>query len=127
MTQTPDTFLDVHRSATGRRWIERLDPRAQRVASELSQKLGLKDIEARILAARGIDVALAPMHLEPSLRATMPDPATLTDAERAAERIATAVGKGQRVAIFGDYDVDGAASSALCARYFGHFGITPTV
>ena len=49
----------------------------------------------------------------------------MTDCDRAAERIAEALLRGERVAIFGDYDVDGAASAALLARFCRPFG-TPT-
>ncbi len=59
----------------------------------------------------GIDAAAD--FLEPTLRAMLPDPSTLVDMDAAAERIAHAVRHGETVGVFGDYDVDGAASSAL--------------
>jgi single-stranded-DNA-specific exonuclease len=55
----------------------------------------------------------------------MPDPRSITALEAAAGRIADAIGKRERVAIFGDYDVDGASSSALLARYLRLFGVEP--
>src|SRR5690606_31562614 len=60
---------------------------------------------------------------DPTIRALMPEPYTLTDCEKAAERLCLAVKRGERVAIFGDYDVDGASSSALLFRFLRHFGI----
>lgn len=57
----------------------------------------------------------------------MPDPATLTDMENAASRIADAILRRETVAIFGDYDVDGACSSALMARFLKHYGIQHSI
>lgn len=89
----------------------------------MAQSHGMPDIVARILAARGVGVDEAPGFLEPTIRDLLPDPSSLTDMNAAAERIADAIQAGERVAIFGDYDVDGAASSALMARFLAHFGI----
>ncbi len=57
----------------------------------------------------------------------MPDPDTLTGMQEAAARIADAMQRSETVAIFGDYDVDGATSSALLARYLRHFGLDPVI
>ena len=57
----------------------------------------------------------------------MPDPYVLTAMKEAAERIADAVKRGETVAIFGDYDVDGATSAALLARYLRQCGIEPII
>src|SRR5690606_37661837 len=58
-----------------------------------------------------------------TIRDLLPDPRSLTDMDKAAARIADAVARRERVAIFGDYDVDGAASSALMKRFLAHYGI----
>ena len=120
-------FLDVRRSARGHRWVERLSAWQANVALDIAQTHGIEDVIARVIAARGVSVADAPAFLQPTIRDLMPDPSAVTDLDRAAERIAGAVMRGQRIAIFGDYDVDGAASSALLARYLGHFGLAPKV
>ncbi|MEM9999473.1 MAG: single-stranded-DNA-specific exonuclease RecJ [Pseudomonadota bacterium] len=117
------TFLDVKRSLSERRWIERLSPRQTNIALEITQKLDVPDIMARVLAGRDVLTEQVPEFLDPSLRNLMPDPHSITDAQAAATRLAKAVSNGERVAIFGDYDVDGAASSALLARFLRHFGI----
>ena len=121
------TFLAVERSLGGRRWLNALDERAEALALKMSQTLGLPDIVARVLSARGIAEAQAEDFLTPRLRDLMPDPSTLTDMDTAATRIADAAERGERVAIFGDYDVDGAASSALLWRYLHAFGIDATI
>ncbi len=119
----PRAFLGVDRSVSGQRWVSRLDQAGQNRALAMSQLHGMPELVARVLAGRGVAVDDAPAFLEPSIRSLMPDPYRLTDCEAAAERLVEAIRRGERVAIFGDYDVDGAASSALLWRFLHHFGI----
>ncbi len=121
------TFLGVERSLTGREWRERLDAAGSNTALAIAQRHQIRDIVARVLAGRGIGVEEAPAFLVPSLRGLMPDPSVLTDMDAAAARIADAVMAGERIAIFGDYDVDGASSAALLARFLRHQGLDPIV
>ncbi|HHZ10374.1 MAG TPA: single-stranded-DNA-specific exonuclease RecJ [Rhizobiales bacterium] len=123
MTADRRYFLDVRRSATGLAWEHRLSDRQEMVALAIAQSHGTGDLVARVLAGRGVTAEEAPRFLEPTIRDLLPDPATLTDMAKAAARIAEAVRRRERVAIFGDYDVDGAASSALLKRFLGHYGI----
>ncbi len=123
----PRAFLGVEKSASGQRWVSRLDQAGLNRALAIAQLHGLPDLVSRVLAGRGVGVDDAPAFLDPSLRTLMPDPLTLTDCENAARRIADAVAAGVRVAIFGDYDVDGAASSALLYRFLVHFGVTAEI
>ncbi len=116
-------FLNVELSASGQRWVSRLDQAGLNRAMAISQIHGLPDIVARVLAGRDVPVDGAMEFLDPTIRALMPDPLTLADCATAAGRLALAVKRGERVAIFGDYDVDGAASSALLCRFLRHFGI----
>ncbi|KQT86282.1 single-stranded-DNA-specific exonuclease RecJ [Aurantimonas sp. Leaf443] len=116
-------FLGVERSLGGRRWVGALDRRGEALALAMAQRLGYPDLVARILTARGVGEADAAAFLEPRLRDLMPDPSRITDMDAAAARIADAIERRERIAIFGDYDVDGASSSALLWRYLHHFGI----
>jgi len=120
-------FLGVERSATGRRWVERLDARSADMALTIAQRNDLPDLLARILAGRGVTADGAPDFLDPTVRRLMPDPSTLTDMDVAAARIADAVRANESVAIFGDYDVDGATSAALLTRFLRAFGLQPTI
>ena len=79
----------------------------------IAQRAGVPEIVGRLLAARGIGVEEAADFLDPTLRALLPDPSRLTDMDAAAERLADAAQRGEMVGVFGDYDVDGAASAAL--------------
>lgn len=127
MLETRRNFLDVTQSVTGRAWVDRLDLAGTRLAGAIAQKSGISDILARILAGRGVELDAAGLYLEPTIRALMPDPSTLTDMDALAERIAKAIADTESIALFGDYDVDGASSCALMVRFLGHFGITPQV
>jgi len=116
-------FLDVRSSATGLSWQHRLDPAQELGALAIAQKHGTPDLVARVLAGRGVSAETAARFLDPTIRDLLPDPASLTDMERAAVRIAQAVLRRESVAIFGDYDVDGAASSAMLKRFLAHYGV----
>jgi single-stranded-DNA-specific exonuclease len=120
-------FLDVSKSVLGRPWTDRLDIATRRTATAIGQRTGLSDILARIVAARGVGVDEAEAFLQPTVRALMPDPSTLADMDALAERLAQAIVDRESIALFGDYDVDGASSCALMARYLRHFGLDPQV
>ena len=116
-------FLDVEQSLSGNRWADRLDLRGRNEALAISQASGIPEIVGRVLAGRGVTADTAEGFLAPTLRALMPDPSTLTAMDEAAARIAAAITAGDHIAIFGDYDVDGAASAALLARFLAGFGV----
>jgi single-stranded-DNA-specific exonuclease len=123
MTVEKRIFLDIEKSVSGRAWRHRLDQRQENVALAIAQDHGVPDIVARVLAGRDIASDAAARFLAPTIRDLLPDPSTLTDMEGAADRLAKAVTNKETVAIFGDYDVDGAASSAMLARFLRHYGI----
>jgi single-stranded-DNA-specific exonuclease len=113
-------FLGVERSVCGRRWRLRAGagPQGQAIAA----RLALPEIVGRLLAQRGVDHDDAPGFLAPRLRDQLPDPSHLRDMEVAAARLVHAVVDAETIAVFGDYDVDGATSAALLARFFAAVG-----
>lgn len=115
-------LLGVASSARGFQWRERLAPDMRALATAISQRHGLPDLVARVLAARGATLDTVGVILDPTLKALMPDPSAVRDMDKAAARVADAIEKSAPVAIFGDYDVDGASSSALLARFLTHHG-----
>ncbi len=115
-------FLGVTQSARGFAWRERLPREGQNLALAISQQHGLPELLGRVLAARGVTLAEVPVFLDPTVKALMPDPAALAGMDRLAARIADAIVRREPVAIFGDYDVDGACSSALLARFLTAHG-----
>jgi single-stranded-DNA-specific exonuclease len=120
-------FLGVERSATGRVWRDRLDERASARATAIVQRHGLPELLARVLAGRGVEVEDAVAFLDPTVRTLMPDPNTLAGMAAGATRIADAIERGETVAIFGDYDVDGATSAATLARFLRYGGLQPLI
>jgi single-stranded-DNA-specific exonuclease len=108
-------FLGVANSLRDKPWRARLGD--DRLALTLSQRLGVPEIVGRVLAGRDVSLEEADDFLAPSLRRLMPDPSTIMDMDKAARRLADAIVSGEKVAIFGDYDVDGATSSALLVRF----------
>jgi single-stranded-DNA-specific exonuclease len=120
-------FLSVEQSATGRAWRDRLDERGSARALAIVQRHELPELLARILAGRGVDVDDAVGFLDPTVRLLMPDPSVLTDMPVAAARLAEAVMGGEKVAIFGDYDVDGASAAAVLARFLRYGGLDPII
>ncbi|MEO6395474.1 MAG: single-stranded-DNA-specific exonuclease RecJ [Devosia sp.] len=124
----PEPFLNVAKSITGRSWIDRLGELETRIAQAISQRSGeISEVLARIMAGRGVGIEGAAAYLSPTIRELMPDPSSLVDMDRLAARIATTIANNERVALFGDYDVDGACASALMARYLRHFGLEPEI
>jgi single-stranded-DNA-specific exonuclease len=118
----PETtpFLGVAHSASGRLWRQRAYD--DRLGLAIAQRLNLPELIGQLLAARGQDLDKAAAYLEPRLRDQMPDPSLFRDMDRAADRLAEAIEKGEQIAIFGDYDVDGATSSALLMRFLQAVG-----
>ncbi len=119
MTAGP-VCLGVTQSLAGKTWRFRLEDAAR--ADDIARRLGLPPALARILAARGFRDDDAGRHFDASLKAWMPDPSSFADMDKAAARIADAIAANEKTAVFGDYDVDGGASSALLARYFRELG-----
>lgn len=116
-------MLGVQRSALGRTWRSRTAGQREALALALAQTHGLPDALARVLAGRDVQLADAAGFLEPKLRDLMPDPSVLQDMDLAAARIAGAIRRRERIAIFGDYDVDGATSAALLGDFLTFCGV----
>ena len=117
--------MGVVQSQSGRRWV---GPSAEveRAAEGIVQMTGMPRLVARLLAMAGISAELADAYLMPMLRDLMPDPSVLSDMDRAAQRLTQAVTRREKVAIFGDYDVDGGASVALLADWLRSMGLDAT-
>lgn len=87
-----------------------------------SQTLG-DDIVRQLLLSRGVAAEDIERHRQPTLRNFLPDPSLFRDMDVAADRIAQAVLAGETITIYGDYDVDGATSSALLIRLLRDLGV----
>lgn len=123
---TPDAYLGVALSLTGRRWTGPLAEH-DRAAEALAQSTGLDRPLCQVLARRGVLAEDSERFLAPKLKDLLPDPRTLKDMETAAARLVQAALKGQHIAVFADYDVDGGTSAALLIRWLRAFGLSATL
>jgi single-stranded-DNA-specific exonuclease len=121
----PQAALGVARSFSGRRW--RLESSDEDLVRQLSQTLSMPPLLARLLATRGIGIDEAADFLNPSLRKFLPDPSSLKEMDQAVARVRQALEMGERIAVFGDYDVDGSVSAALLAEFLTALGRPPRI
>ncbi|MDV7340288.1 single-stranded-DNA-specific exonuclease RecJ [Terasakiella sp. A23] len=120
-----DYLLNVEKSVSGKRWVARdFD---ERVAITLSQRLGVSELTGRVMSARNVNLDDAQTFLNPTLRDLLPDPNHFKGMEEAVARLAQAIQDEELIAIFGDYDVDGATSSALFRRFLNSVGAKSTI
>jgi single-stranded-DNA-specific exonuclease len=119
-------FLNVTTSLTGRRWVGPT-AEADRLAEGMAQTTRLPMALCRTLVARGVPPGDAARFLAPQLRDLLPDPLSLRDMGTAADRLIAALNGRQRIAVFGDYDVDGGASSALLLIWLRAMGQSATL
>jgi single-stranded-DNA-specific exonuclease len=114
--------LGVAHSFSARAWRFRSYDEAQSRALSLS---GTSAALAQILAARGVTRDSASSFLEPRLKTLLPEPYRIAHMESAVSRFADAVARRERIAVFGDYDVDGACAAALLMKYLRALGAEP--
>jgi single-stranded-DNA-specific exonuclease len=119
----PEAAFGVARSFSGRRW--RLETGDEVLARQLLQELELSPVLARLLAARGVAVSEARDYLNPTLKKFLPDPSSLAEMEVAVARAKQALEAQERIAVFGDYDVDGSVSTALLGDFLTTLGSPP--
>ncbi len=120
-----ESSITETRSHRGTLW--RLRPACDSETALIRQRLDVSDLVARLLVARGIGVEDAEGFLTPRLRDALPDPRSLKDMDKASSRLARACIEGETLAIFGDYDVDGATSAALLFEVLRMLGAQPRV
>lgn len=114
------TGLPIRDTASNLPWrLRRDDPRA---ALAMAQQHGVSELLANILVGRDVAVDDVPHFLNPTLRDYLPDPFHLRDMDKAVARIIRAVESGETIAVFGDYDVDGATSTTLLMDYLTALG-----
>ena len=121
MPDDSDYLLGIESSVTGRSWKAR--DAEFRLIESLTQEYDLSEIIARVIAGRGVTLETAHHFLHPTLKKNLPNPSDFLDMDRAVTRIIEAIEKGEKIAVFGDYDVDGATSSALFKRFFKSLNI----
>ena len=103
-----------------RRWVEVACDEA--AARRLSSELGLEPLAARVLACRGLSEPLEAERFLSSRLADLPDPFLMAGMEAAVTRLERALAARERIALYGDYDVDGVTSTALLAGFLRAVG-----
>ena len=117
-SQALSHVFGVAASLTGRAWHWR----GGNMQLGAQQQLG-DDVVRQLLLSRGVAPDDIERHRVPTLRNFLPDPSRFRDMDVAADRLAQAVIAGEKITIYGDYDVDGATSSALLIRLLRDLGI----
>ena len=113
-----DAALNIERSVTGQPWRWRRPP---------EPGLGMDALVDELLLARGVPRDDLARHRDPRIRDFLPDPSCFRDMDKGARRLADTVQGGETIAIFGDYDVDGATSAALLKLLLRRLGVEPIV
>jgi len=114
------TILGVENSILGNHWQPRISD--HRKILHISQRLEVSEFLASILVSRGIEVDDAELFFNPVLRKILPDPSIIRDMDTAATHISDSIQKFKKIAVFGDYDVDGATSGAIIIRFLNSLG-----
>jgi single-stranded-DNA-specific exonuclease len=114
------SYLGVDRSVTGRKWLAR--PLDESVVAAIARQQQIPDTLARVVAGRGVSADMAGRYLAPRLRDEFPDPSTFRDMDKAAALIWDALEAKKSLAVFADYDVDGATSAAQLIRWAAAVG-----
>lgn len=113
--------ISSSQTASGLPWQLRRDD--ARLVTAIAQQFGVSELVAGILVGRDVALDQVQQFLNPTLRDYMPDPFHLLDMDTAVARLQQAIATGESIAVFGDYDVDGATSTALLVHYFAALGV----
>jgi len=119
-------FADVESSLTGRRW-KPLAEEIHRKGLAISQALEIPEIVSRVIAMQNVPIESVQSFMDAKIKTLMPNPKFFKDLEIAAKRLIAAINKNQNVAIFSDYDVDGAASAAILCKWLRKFKMDCTI
>ena len=103
-------------SLTNKRW--KLKTFDERETENISQNFGFSYLLAKLFNIRNINITDIDQYINPSLKDHMPDPYNLVDMEKACSRIYDSICTNEKIAIFGDYDVDGSTSTSIIINYF---------
>ena len=117
--------FNVIQSLSGRRW--RLIEADESAVHSLALSANVSQSLARLLLARGVTADAASGFLNPTLKQFLPEPMMLKDMGRAVARALAAIVSREKVAIFGDYDVDGSSSAAILHGFLSSIGCVPRI
>ena len=116
-----DTMLKVDSSLMLARWV--VPPVSQDAVAQIAHQHNLPEIVARLISTRNIPADSIESFLDPKLSRDFPDPFKLQGMAALADDLAQAITQGKKIAVFGDFDVDGATSTAIFVRFLRHCGV----
>jgi single-stranded-DNA-specific exonuclease len=108
-------------SVMGKSWEE--NPVKMSAINQVRQLTNCSEIAARLIAERISDPFAIEHFITPKIKNLLPDPFHLKDMDKAVKRVIQAILENDKIIIFGDYDVDGATSSALLKQYFDYIKV----
>ena len=103
-------------SVSGKNWLFKKFNSSD--VTKFTENFSLTEIVAKLLSIRKKNIDDIALFLDPKIKNLLPNPLHLKDMKSAIERTYKSIIKSELIGIFGDYDVDGASSTALLARYF---------
>ena len=109
-------------SVLGKVWQPKhLDER--KIAAIIQRRADMSDVVVKLLVGKNIDIEEIDVFIDPKIKHFLPDPFHLKDMDKGVARIVDAILSNQSICVLGDYDVDGATSSALLRRFFRDIGV----
>ena len=108
-------------SVSGKKWI--LNKYNQNDLAFIKETFSLDEITSKLLSIRNIKKEEINSFLNPSIKDFLPNPNNLLDMEKSTLRTVEAITNNEKIGIFGDYDVDGASSTALLGNYFNELNL----
>ena len=112
-------------SVLGKNWI--IKKYNSEIVSYLKENFNLSEIISRLLSIRNIKIEEVNLFLNPRIKNLLPNPFILKDMEKSVNRTIKAIISKEKIGIFGDYDVDGATSTAILVNYFNKLGQPSTI
>ena len=103
-------------SVSGKNWVFKKFDHTE--VKKFADDYSLNEIVAKLIAIRKNNIEDINLYLKPTIKNLLPNPLILKDMDNAVERTYQCIKKGELIGIFGDYDVDGATSTAILTKYF---------
>ena len=126
MIDNDEIFLNSKFSLSRKIWLKP-KKNIQKLATNFQQISPISYPLALFLAQKGVALDQIDTFLNPKIKSIMPDPCSLLDIDKAIKIIIEKIQNKKRIAIFADYDVDGAAAAAMLYKWFNNFKLKPTI
>ena len=123
--QVSDCLIEENKSIKGNYWAYQKP--SINFVEKIKSSFNLSNIIASIVANRNIDDKKLDYFLNPTLKNNLPDPSTLKNMDSSIKILLEKIFKNNTLGILGDYDVDGATSTAILFKYFEFIGVNAEI